>query len=63
MFPGIAMALFLLYHVYIFASPTGFHLLALLVMFLLLFVAMVYTVRVYELPHFHRGDITEVTPR
>jgi hypothetical protein len=62
-FPRVALALVLLYHFYLYAHPGGFHLLALLTTFLLLFHAMIYTVRKYELPSFMRGEVSEAAPR
>ena len=41
LFPRASLALFLLYHFYLFSSPSGFHLLALLVLFLFLTALMV----------------------
>ena len=41
LFPRASLALFLLYHFYLFSSPAGFHLLALLVLFLFLTSLMV----------------------
>lgn len=43
LFPRASLALFLLYHFYLFSSPSGFHLLALLVLFLFLTALMVST--------------------
>ena len=43
LFPRASLALFLLYHFYLFSSPAGFHLLALLVLFLFLTSLMVST--------------------
>lgn len=49
LFPRASLALFLLYHFYLFSSPAGFHLLALLVLFLFLTSLMVSTyVRMYK---------------
>ena len=49
-FPRASLALFLLYHFYLFSSPSGFHLLALLVLFLFLTALMVSTLLTRTVP-------------
>ena len=50
LFPRASLALFLLYHFYLFSSPSGFHLLALLVLFLFLTALMVSTLLTRTVP-------------
>jgi len=63
LFPRASLALFLIYHFYLYSCPGGFHSLALLVMFLFLAWLMAATVRKYEVPGFARGDISIEAPR
>jgi len=63
LFPRASMALFLIYHFYLFSYPSGFHLLALLVMLFLLLWLMMFCVRKYEIEAFHRGLVTSDQPR
>lgn len=63
LFPRASLALFLIYHFYLFSYPTGFHLLALLVMLFFLLFLMMYCVRKYEIAAFHRGLVTADQPR
>jgi hypothetical protein len=62
-FPRASLALFLLYHFYIFGHPAGFHLLALLVLFLYLSALMIYCVRKYEIDAYSRGIVNHDQPR
>jgi hypothetical protein len=62
-FPRFSLALYLVYHFYLFSQPQGFHLLALLVMFTFLTALMIFCVRKYEYPAYMRGDISMDTPR
>lgn len=62
-FPRVSLALFLIYHFYLYSQPGGFHSLALLVMFLTLAWLMAVTVRKYEVPSFLRGEVAVETPR
>ena len=63
LFPRVSMALFLIYHFYLFSYPSGFHLLALLVLLFFLLWLMMYCVRKYEIEAFHRGYVTSDQPR
>jgi hypothetical protein len=63
LFPRASIALFLLYHFYLFGHPSGFHLLALLVMFLLLSALMIFCVRKYEMIAYQRGIVNQDQPR
>ena len=63
LFPRASLALFLLYHFYLFSHPSGFHLLALLVLFLFLTALMIYCVRKFEFEAYHRGLVNIDQPR
>jgi hypothetical protein len=63
LFPRAAFLLFLLYHTYLYSFPAGFHLLALLVFFLLLTWLMVLTVRKMEYPAYMAGEVSLEQPR
>ena len=63
LFPRASLAIFLLYHFYIYSHPDGFSLLALLVMFLYLTALMIYCVRKYEVDAFFRGLVNIDQPR
>lgn len=63
LFPRASLALFLIYHFYLFCCPMGFHLLALLVLLFFLLWLMMYCVRKYEIPAFHRGFVNSDQPR
>jgi hypothetical protein len=63
LFPRASLALFLLYHFYLFSCPSGFHLLALLVMFMFLTALMIHCVRKYEYDAYHRGLVNIDQPR
>lgn len=63
LFPRASLALFLLYHFYLFSCPSGFHLLALLVMFMFLTALMIHCVRKYEYDAYHRGIVNIDQPR
>jgi hypothetical protein len=59
----ISLALFLVYHFYLYSQPAGFHLLALLVMFLFLFWLMLFCVRNFELEAYNLGYVSIDQPR
>ena len=63
LFPRICLSLYLIYHFYVYCQPQGFHLLALLIMFVLLLVAMIHCVRKYELDGFCHGLVSIDQPR
>lgn len=62
-FPRACMALFVLFHIYYYSFPTGFHILALTVMTLSSIVLMVHCVRVYETKAFRLGHLSVDQPR
>ena len=62
-FPRMTLALFLLYHFYIYLHPTGFHLMALWVFFLFELVLMMFCLTQYEIPAFACGEVTIDSPR
>lgn len=62
-FPRVSFALYLMYHFYLYSYPFGFHVLALLVLFLYSSCAMTYCVRKYELQAFYRGVVNIDRPR
>ena len=62
-FPRASFLLFLLYHFYLYSYPSGFHLLALLVLFLSLNWLMMVTMLKLELPAYMRGDVSIDQPR
>ena len=51
------------YHFYLFSHPSGFHLLALLVLFLYLTALMIFCVRKFEMEAFSRGVVNIDQPR
>ena len=63
LFPRVSLALYLMYHFYLYSNPFGFHVLALLVIFLYSSCAMTYCVRKYELQAFYRGVVNIDRPR
>eukprot|EP00602_Paraphysomonas_sp_CaronLab_P005156 CAMPEP_0185035770 /NCGR_PEP_ID=MMETSP1103-20130426/27735_1 /TAXON_ID=36769 /ORGANISM="Paraphysomonas bandaiensis, Strain Caron Lab Isolate" /LENGTH=540 /DNA_ID=CAMNT_0027573017 /DNA_START=206 /DNA_END=1826 /DNA_ORIENTATION=- len=63
LFPRAVLSLFLLYHIYLYSFPLGFHLFALFVFFLFLSWLMIFTVRKLEYPAFIRGEISLEQPR
>lgn len=63
LFPRVAMALFLIYHFYYYSCPTGFHMLALFIVFLIMCFMMVFCVRVFEVKAFTDGNINLDSPR
>jgi hypothetical protein len=63
LFPRASMALYLLYHFYLYSQPFGFHLLALLIMFLFLVSLMIHCVRKFELEAYFRGVVNIDQPR
>ena len=62
-FPRASVALFLIYHFYLYSQPFGFHLLALLVMFMYLLALMIHCVRKYEIEVYYRGLVSIDQPR
>ena len=62
-FPRASLALFLLYHFYLFSFPSGFHVLALLVLFLFLSYLMVVNVITFEKSAFIRVEVSIEQPR
>lgn len=62
-FPRATLALFLLYHFYIYVHPTGFHLMALWVFFLFELVLMMFCISQYEVPAYVCGEVSEECPR
>lgn len=62
-FPRASLALFLLYHFYYFSFPSGFHLLALAVMFCFLLFMMSYCVRKFEVKAYRLGFVSFDQPR
>ncbi len=62
-FPRVSIALFLIYHFYLYSQPFGFHLLALLVMFMYLLALMIHCVRKYEIEVYYRGLVSIDQPR
>lgn len=63
LFPRASFLLFLLYHTYLYSFPLGFHLLALLVFFLLVSWLMVFTIRKLEYPAYMSGEVSLEQPR
>jgi hypothetical protein len=63
LFPRFCLALYLLLHIYMYCQPAGFHLLAILVMFVFYLWIMIFCVRKYELEAFNRGHISIDHPR
>jgi hypothetical protein len=63
LFPRAVFLFFLLYHFYLFSFPSGFHLLALLNLFLALTFLMIHVVIKIEYPAFIRGIISLDIPR
>jgi hypothetical protein len=62
-FPRFSLAVFLLYHFYLYSFPSGFTMLALNVMFFVLLSVMLMCVRVFEIDAFHRGEVSISQPR
>ena len=63
LFPRVSLGLFLIFHFYYYSFPAGFHLLALMVMFLFLLFTMTFCVRVYEVKAFRQGLVNIDQPR
>lgn len=63
LFPRVSLALYLIYHFYLFSQPSGFHSLALLTMFVNLVWIMIFCVRKYEIESFQRGIVNIDQPR
>lgn len=63
LFPKAVIGLFLIYHFYLYSQPFGFHILALLVMFLYSLCVMIHCVRKYELQAYYRGIVNIDRPR
>jgi uncharacterized membrane protein len=55
LFPRASFALFLLYHIYYYSFPFGFHMIALLIMQFTLIALMIHCIRIYELDAYYRG--------
>jgi hypothetical protein len=62
-FPRISFALYLLYHVYYYSYPSGFHLVALTVLAFLVLATMTHCIRVYEAKAYRQGLVTYEQPR
>lgn len=62
-FPRVFFLLYLLYHIYFYAYPSGFHVLAIFTMFLLLLWLMIFCVRKFEHPAYERGEVSLDQPR
>ena len=63
LFPRASFALYLILHFYIYSFQFGFHLLAILVMFLYLLSLMIHCVRKYEIDVYYRGIVNIDQPR
>jgi hypothetical protein len=63
LFPKAVIGLFLIYHFYLYSQPFGFHILALLVMFLYSLCVMIHCVHKYELQAYYRGVVNIDRPR
>lgn len=63
LFPRASLALFLIYHFYYFSYPSGFHVLALVVLFFTLLFLMIHCIRVYEIKAFDLGLVSLDQPR
>jgi hypothetical protein len=55
LFPRASLGLFLLFHIYYYSFPAGFHFLALMVMFAFVVFLMIFCIRVFEAKAFRRG--------
>lgn len=62
-FPRISFALYMLYHVYYYSYPSGFHLMALSVLAFLVVATMVHCIRVYETKAYRQGLVNHEQPR
>lgn len=62
-FPRLCLFAFLIYHFYRYSFPTGFHSLALFVMFLFSCWSMNHCLQKYEIVAYNRGDVTYDRPR
>ena len=63
LFPRASLALFFIYHIYYFSFPSGFHVLALVVMLSFLGALMVHCIRVFEMKDYMRGYVNIDQPR
>lgn len=63
LFPRLCFASYLILHFYLFLQPSGFHILAIFVMFLFMVASMVFCVRAYELKAYTRGHVSIDQPR
>lgn len=63
LFPRASLALFLIFHFYYYSFPSGFHLLALFIMFIFLIYIMTYCIRRYEVKAFRQGLVNLDQPR
>ena len=62
-FPRITLALFLMYHFYMYIHPTGFHSMALWVFFMFELLLMICCVVRFEIPAYACGEVSEECPR
>ena len=63
LFPRASLGLFLIFHFYYFSYPSGFHVLALVVLFFSLLCLMIHCIRMFEIKAFDRGLISLDQPR
>eukprot|EP01035_Chromulina_nebulosa_P018789 gene18789-24556_t len=63
LFPRVILSTYMIYHIYIYVHPNGFHLLALLVMFMFMAWNMIFCVRKFELPAYSCGHVSIDAPR
>jgi len=63
LFPRASLGLFLVYHFYYFSFPSGFHVLAVVVLFFSLLFLMIHCIRMFEIKAFDRGLISLDQPR
>ena len=63
LFPRASLALFLIFHFYFYSFPSGFHLLALMTMFVFLIYIMAFCIRHYEIKAFRQGLLNIDQPR
>jgi hypothetical protein len=63
LFPRASLAFFLIFHFYYYSFPAGFHVLALLCIFVFMMALMAYCVRVYEVKAYRQGLVNVDQPR
>jgi hypothetical protein len=63
LFPRTSLAAFLIFHFYYYSYPSGFHILALMVMFFFITYVMIFCVRVFEVKAFRQGLVSIEQPR